>query len=176
MKPLKLVLGLCLFVSVLFSVLLLPLNAKETQDRLTLMKKEKLRITKLKRQASKRKCSPAVVQKGFYGPIIEANKKQYAKNKRLAESFTEKGDEIARRDREKAEKYYQLAQIMEHYAKQNRRIVEAYSKGALHEIAEAFGEIKKAEEKALKLTGKTLPRAWFMPEELKSVTLPSEDR
>lgn len=129
--------------------------------------KEAVRFKKVMRWAVQTNASQRDLVQRLYQPVIEGNKKDYARNVGLGEKFAKKADEASRkRDEDAMEKYQDVSMGFHALAKQNKAIVKAVGEGDGQALNEAFLMLKKIEKGIEKLTGKTLKRDWLMPEEL----------
>lgn len=140
-------------------------------ERKALIYREKARLDKVDEWTRERKVSPVLAFHKKYEPIAEANKKQGKENAAKAAELKDRGDTVLKQDqsrtgKSKAERYYKAAKVFAYYAKQNRRMVEAFESGDVGEMNLAFLEIKKVEKTIKRLIGRPVQRNWLMPQEV----------
>lgn len=134
-----------------------------------LLARENKRIQQVMAWAAQAKPSQKELLLKIYEPVVEGNKKDYARNLEYAKKYREKADDAARSMKDKDAKYYEsVAQLLEYYAKQNKAVVEAILGGKGAAMEAALAEIRKVEDRFAKLTGQAYQREWLMPSETKA--------
>ena len=146
--------------------------------RRSALQKEQARIAKIRAWARKKGASPLQLMALVYEPVAKGNEKQYPKTIRLANRWYERAEEAEKkREPKKAKLYEGLAGLFKAYAKENKKVVEAYKKGNTALVRKACGQIVKIERRIFELTGERVDRDWFTPDELLSApaTTPGTD-
>ena len=146
--------------------------------RRSALQREQARVAKIRAWARKKGASPLQLMALVYEPVAKGNKKQYPKTTRLASRWYKKAEEAQKkREPKKAKLYEALGGLFKAYAKENKKVVEAYKKGDGSAMKLACDQIMKIERKIFELTGRRVDRDWFTPDEMLSApaTAPGTD-
>ncbi len=144
-------------------------QAAEKRDdrpsRLERAKKELERRKKITEWVKKEHPPQQKTMMRTFKPILEGNKSDYKRNRKLANEYAEKARETD--DDDLREKYAKVAKLFKMYGKQNKRVVKAIENGEGQEMNDAFDKIKEIEKRLYEITRNRYKRKWFTPEELR---------
>ncbi|MDT8392157.1 MAG: hypothetical protein RRC34_16770 [Lentisphaeria bacterium] len=172
--------GLCLSAGMAQADKLVVLNDKGqlldlSSERVKALAKEKMRVTRIKKEVIETKLPPQEMVRRLFEPIVEPNKEQYEQSVRNAKKFQEMAQQAADRDQEEtAQKYMRVAKLFYEYSLRNKKIVTAFASGASGEISQACEDILNIEKEIQQIARKDVPRDWLTPQEVNSVYIMSE--
>ena len=88
----------------------------------------------------------------------------------MAARYAKSADETLAKDETKAKQLAEVSKLYTYYAKQNKRVWDAFTAKDSGAIMDAFGEIKKTEKRIESLSGRVCHREWFMPDEVGAIS------